>query len=1466
MAGVLHVVSDTNGVATVEMPFTPFGDGMIPNFLSGTFLGDGGPDSDRLWCITSEGTSTNAVFASGEWVDPADGEASTLTAARGDMLVLASGDGEPFGFWLRGRVAPRAGWPFISGLSVDPEEGFADLAVSTGGCPADVFTFDTGEENPDWTYLGRWPGYPYSFAWRDTALVGMSNETARVYLVSDASRDTDGDGVPDALETHVFGTSPFLSDTDGDGVVDGLEIAWGTAPLVADQPAPFSFEETFEPPSVQPGTLAGQNGWTVDNAEAATVQGEFVHSGTGALRLGGDPRNGGTCATASHAATTGAEVVWMDVRQLCPHGGEALLPSSAGLAAYAFDREGHPVVTDGDALRTNRAVVVSDLSRWVRCSCRFDFANRLWDFYLDGVIIARNLALRGTTQSLHAVDIQGKAGFVDGLKITTERPAGLSSDGDGLPDEWEFVHFGTLVRTGDADFDGDGLSDLAEFRAGTDPLLADTDGDGIPDEWEVAHGLAPLDPSDAAADPDGDGVSNLNEYAYGGNPHFAEPDPQFRRPGLRAEYGRTTGKLTDLPDIAALLPSEVSSVPQVDMPNVPWRTDGVTIGDYFAGRFEGFVFIPATGRYVFTLTSEAGATMWLDGSPVISDTAPHDARAKGTTLDLETGYHPIRIDFYKNTEYGRVLLEWEGPTFLRQVVPPEAFSHLDIPSPPPAGYAPGLDIAYYAFSHALTSMPDVANVVPVATGVIPRIRQLKTKSAWEGAPASLVNRFAAVIRGALLVPATGRYKLTLASDDGSCLWLDGRLVIDHGTTHSWSSKSATVNLSKGLHELKVECYENTGYAGVRLYWSRDGAPDTTIPARAYFRPLGDGSADADGDGMPDWWEAEHGLDPSDPSDAALDPDGDGLSNLAELRAGTDPHRPDTDGDGMPDAWEAAQGTCPFLADALDDPDGDGLVNLEECRLGTAALVADTDGDGCPDGQEVRNVHSDPLAADIAWSGPVDVGPRMPGDSIVSASGTWRTETDGTVYAAERAGSLAWRLAVPTGGVDALAICVGQHEFYSKASTFDLSLKVDGIFVSRLTVEAPYGTTADAFFFLPEIGPGEHDFTLVWHNWEVNTFLAVHDLRFVRFGGPDADGNGEADWRDSRNGLSSALDALPCESLVSPLCVEGRDLWRDVLEVSVAYPSTNAAFAVVKTVGDGFYADIPLAEEGVSVITLADRALTNSFPVVWSAFDVFAGDYATNALVVRTGDSLRIAGYESGESTVVVSRAVSTNEWSAVTNWAQTAATPYVFDTPGLHLVSVSADGWLGVHEEHALVEVVSSRFPKRNPAILLDAEQSLDCPALSPRNLLEHDSGLEVSASVSSGGVLLGLFTHADRDLGLVSRLDEGGPISDAVQVTPVWFDNGTYYHVAQVYPDGSQLVEVSFLFGGLPEGFSVKLEIFVSGVTFEDGTRTKVLTASDMDENGHCTVRFIKARGVTTSVCHRTYLYQDGQLIYTNK
>ena len=137
---------------------------------------------------------------------------------------------------------------------------------------------------------------------------------------------------------------------------------------------------------------------------------------------------------------------------------------------------------------------------------------------------------------------------------------------------------------------------------------------------------------------------------------------------------------------------------------------------------------------------------------------------------------------------------------------------------------------------------------------------------------------------------------------------------------------------------------------------------------------------------------------------------------------------------------------------------------------------------------------------------------------------------------------------------------------------------------------------------------------------------------------------------------------------------------------------------------------------------------------------------------------------------------------------------------------------------------------------------------------------------LSGGGTTLGLRTDADRELGLVARLCEGGPVLDAVQAVPVAADNGSYYRILQTYPDGSQLAEVSLLLGAVPPGLSVELVIFVAGVSFEDGTRRMVLTADDFDAMGICRIRFVKARGVTSSVCHRTYIRQNGLLVWSNE
>lgn len=630
-------------------------------------------------------------------------------------------------------------------------------------------------------------------------------------------------------------------------------------------------------------------------------------------------------------------------------------------------------------------------------------------------------------------------------------------------------------------------------------------------------------------------------------------------------------------------------------------------------------------------------------------------------------------------------------------------------------------------------------------------------------------------------------------------------------------------------------------------------------------------ADPDGDGLCDVLEMEtHGTDPD-----AADTDGDTLSDGEEVFLhGTSPLLADTDGDRLPDPWELRYGFDPLReGETFLDPDADGLANVSEWQAGTNPLVADTDGDGLNDGMEVLSAHSDPLTADIDVAAPTQRGEEAQGAAFVGATGTWGV-SGALVHARERSGSLTYRLSVPSPAPQALAVRVEQHNELTDQETFDLSLKIDGLFIARFPITAPKGAPAEALFFLPVLEPGEHTFTLAWHNWRANSFVAVHGLRFLDFGGPDADGNGQPDWQDARTENATAVEPLPETSLVSPVCIEGSDLWRDVLEIRAVYPEMDAEGApvealvpVTETIGEGFYADIPLSPSGEAVtLTLDDRRQVHSFPVAWEAFDVTAGLTEEAPLAIRVGDALRLFGGEGGQSVLTIQKAdLAADAWVAVTNLVSDVAVPYAFEAPGLYRV-VSEDPMGDGVKGAATVEVTASRFPQEVIALWLGKTRTLACPGLSPTAVLDYDAALTLSAEPrEAGGLTLSLDARLDRSHGMVSRLGEEGPVLDAAQVRPVWGDNGGYYRVLQHYADGSQLTEVVLQLGAVPPGTRVKLEIFVAGVTFEDGTRVKWLTAEDFDEYGVCRLTFIRGANVKTSVCHRTYIYQDDARLGVN-
>jgi beta-glucosidase len=83
------------------------------------------------------------------------------------------------------------------------------------------------------------------------------------------------------------------------------------------------------------------------------------------------------------------------------------------------------------------------------------------------------------------------------------------------------------------------------------------------------------------------------------------------------------------------------------------------------------------------------------------------------------------------------------------------------------------------------------------------------------------NGFSIIWEGQLRAPETGVYALALGSDDGSRLYINGKLVIDNWGWHMLQYKYATLELSQDKPvDIKIEYNEIWYRADVRLMWQR----------------------------------------------------------------------------------------------------------------------------------------------------------------------------------------------------------------------------------------------------------------------------------------------------------------------------------------------------------------------------------------------------------------------------------------------------------------------------------------------------------------------------------------------------------------------------------------------------------------------------------------------------------------------
>ncbi|NBO91347.1 MAG: cytochrome c1 [Planctomycetia bacterium] len=128
---------------------------------------------------------------------------------------------------------------------------------------------------------------------------------------------------------------------------------------------------------------------------------------------------------------------------------------------------------------------------------------------------------------------------------------------------------------------------------------------------------------------------------------------------------------------------------------------------------------------------------------------------------------------------------------------------------------------YKYYQGSWDRLPDFSKLTPAGEGVA---------SGIELAVATRDSDYAVIFEGYFEIKKEGKYSFVLNSDDGSKLYIDGKLVVDNDLIHAPVAKRGETELKVGVHSARIEFFQGGGGAELTATINGPGVKN---------RPLGD---------------------------------------------------------------------------------------------------------------------------------------------------------------------------------------------------------------------------------------------------------------------------------------------------------------------------------------------------------------------------------------------------------------------------------------------------------------------------------------------------------------------------------------------------------------------------------------------------------------------------------------------------